>query len=91
MLRVHVLSIFACLGASQSGLLNGLDQALLARQDLSTFYGLLSRYPHVLLDLPNYAGITIIAPNNDAFEEDKRWDPENEAVVTDTLKYHMLQ
>lgn len=91
MLQVHVLSLLASLAAAQSGLLNGLDQALSARQDVSTFYGLLSRYPQVLLDLPIYTGVTFIAPNNDAFEKDKKWDPDDEAVVTDTLRYHVLQ
>jgi hypothetical protein len=91
MLQVHVLSLFASLAAAQSGLLNGLDQALSARQNVSTFYELLSRYPQVLLDLPKYAGVTVIAPNNDAFEKEKKWNPESEPVVTDTLKYHMLQ
>lgn len=51
----------------------------------------MSRHPHILLDLPNYAGFTVVAPNNDAFEKYRNWDPNDEAWVTEILQYHMLQ
>ncbi|ROW13658.1 hypothetical protein VPNG_04506 [Cytospora leucostoma] len=86
-----LLTLYACLGVAESGLLNGLDQVLQARPDLSTFRDLLSRYPHVLLDLPNYAGFTVIAPDNDAFEKYGSWNENDTELVTDTLQYHILQ
>ncbi|KUI69765.1 hypothetical protein VM1G_04841 [Cytospora mali] len=87
-----LVSLLSCLSVvAQSGLLNDLDHVLSGRQDLSTFRDMLSRYPHVLLDLPNYAGVTIVAPNNDAFEKNRDWDPDNRDMMTDILTYHMLQ
>lgn len=86
-----LLTLYTCVGVAESGLLNGLDQVLLARPDLSTFRDLLSRYPHVLLDLPNYAGFTVVAPDNDAFEKYQSWNENDTELVTDILQYHILQ
>ncbi|KAK7737298.1 hypothetical protein SLS53_006601 [Cytospora paraplurivora] len=86
-----LLTLYACLGVAESGLLSGLDQVLQARPELSTFRDLLSKYPHVLLDLPNYAGFTVIAPDNDAFEKYGSWNENDTETVTDTLQYHILQ
>jgi transforming growth factor-beta-induced protein len=50
-----------------------------------------------LLQLPNYDGVTIIAPNNEAFEQIPYsslkgiWDPENKDVTVPLLQYHILQ
>lgn len=59
--------------------------------DVSTFYGLLLQYPKIMLQLPNYGGITIVAPNNEAFNNTQNWDPKNETLVTTMLLYHILQ
>lgn len=60
-------------------------------KDLSTYKDLLKQYPDILLQLPNYAGITIVAPNNDAFKNYQGWDPKNKTMVTNMLEYHILQ
>ena len=86
-----LLGLLTCPGTSQSGLLNSLGHALAARQELSTFQDLLSRYPNISLDLPTYTGFTVVAPSNDAFKKYNSWNFDDDALVADILKYHILQ
>ncbi|KAK2074961.1 hypothetical protein P8C59_009127 [Phyllachora maydis] len=60
--------------------------------NLSTFHGLLQQHPDILLQLPSYAGVTVVAPSNDAFAKlGTAWDPKNASLVTAMLQYHLLQ
>ncbi|OIW31278.1 Fasciclin-domain-containing protein [Coniochaeta ligniaria NRRL 30616] len=60
-------------------------------KELSTYKDLLKQYPDILLQLPSFAGITIVAPSNDAFKTYQGWDPKNQSMVTNMLEYHILQ
>ncbi|KAJ9155328.1 Fasciclin-domain-containing protein [Pleurostoma richardsiae] len=68
-----------------------LGTILSGNKDLSTYYTLIQKYPNILLQLPNYAGVTIIAPSNDAFEKYNGWSNDNQTLVTNILEYHILQ
>ncbi|KAB5528949.1 FAS1 domain-containing protein [Coniochaeta sp. 2T2.1] len=59
--------------------------------DLSTYKDLLKQYPDIMLKLPNTAGVTIVAPDNDAFKNYQGFDPKNQTMVTNMLLYHILQ
>ncbi|KAK3939747.1 Fasciclin-domain-containing protein [Diplogelasinospora grovesii] len=68
-----------------------LGAVLAANSNLSTYYNLVKQYPDILLQLPSYAGVTIVAPNNDAFTKYQNWDGQNQSMVTNILEYHILQ
>ncbi|RFU80473.1 fasciclin domain-containing [Trichoderma arundinaceum] len=83
-----------------------LGSVLARNKDLSTYYALiqstdanapLQKYPDILLQLPNYAGVTIIAPSNEAFKNipytalNGIWDPTDKATTVPLLQYHILQ
>ncbi|KAJ4857264.1 fasciclin domain-containing protein [Trichoderma breve] len=73
-----------------------LGTVLAGNKDLSTFYSLIQKYPDVLLQLPSYAGVTIVAPSNEAFKNipytalNGVWDPNNKATTVPLLQYHIL-
>ncbi|KAM7189950.1 FAS1 domain containing protein [Rhypophila sp. PSN 637] len=68
-----------------------LNQVLASQKSLSTYYELVKQYPDILLQLPSYSGVTLVAPNNDAFDKFHDWDPQNKTLVTNLLEYHILQ
>ncbi|KAL7800028.1 FAS1 domain-containing protein [Trichoderma ceciliae] len=74
-----------------------LGSVLASNKDLSTYYALIQKYPDVLLQLPSYAGVTIIAPSNEAFKNipytalNGIWDPTDKATTVPLLQYHILQ
>ncbi|KAM4065340.1 fasciclin domain-containing protein [Hirsutella rhossiliensis] len=74
-----------------------LGSVLEASQDLSKFYDLLKKYPEILLQLPSYTGVTIIAPTNEAFDRipytslNAAWDPADKAKTVPLLQYHMIR
>ncbi|KAK4186323.1 FAS1 domain-containing protein [Podospora australis] len=67
-----------------------LGAVLAGQQDLSTYYSLIKQYPDILLQLPNFAGVTLIAPSNEAFNNSHEWNPDNATLVTNLLQYHIL-
>ncbi|KAK2592143.1 hypothetical protein QQS21_010151 [Conoideocrella luteorostrata] len=74
-----------------------LGSVLAGNKDLSKFYDLIKKYPDILLQLPNYSGVTIAAPSNDAINNipytalNGLWDPENKDKTIPLLQYHILQ
>ncbi|KAH6689517.1 FAS1 domain-containing protein [Plectosphaerella plurivora] len=74
-----------------------LGALLESRKDLSTFNSLIRDYPDILLKLPNYGGVTIVAPSDKAFENiagtplNEIWDPKNASIAVPILEYHILQ
>ncbi|KAK0726872.1 fasciclin domain-containing protein, partial [Lasiosphaeria miniovina] len=68
-----------------------LGTVLSSHKNISTYYGLVKQYPDILLQLPNYAGVTLVAPNNNAFTKYELWDPNNKTMVTNFLLYHIMQ
>ncbi|KAH6679718.1 FAS1 domain-containing protein [Halenospora varia] len=82
---------------AQTGSLTDLGTLLSGQTNLSTFYGLIQKYPNILLSLPSVEGVTILAPNNDAFnkipytELNAAFQNNNKDVITSVLEYHILQ
>ncbi|KAL6901644.1 FAS1 domain-containing protein [Trichoderma evansii] len=74
-----------------------LGSVLAGNKDLSTYYELIQKYPDILLQLPNYAGVTIIAPSNEAFKNipytalNKVWNATDKDTTVPLLQYHILQ
>ncbi|KAL3965035.1 hypothetical protein ACCO45_002039 [Purpureocillium lilacinum] len=69
-----------------------LGSVLAGNKNLTKYYDLIKKYPDILLQLPSYQGVTIVAPSNKAFENipytslNGQWDPEDKAKT-----YHILQ
>jgi len=88
-----------CIAGStaQTGTLVDLGDLLSEQKNLSTFYGLIQKYPQILLQLPSYKGVTVLAPNNDAFDKipysslNDAFTNNDEDVITNVLEYHILQ
>lgn len=74
-----------------------LGAVLAGNKDLSKFYDLIKKFPDVLLELPNYSGVTIAAPSNKAIENipytalNGLWDPEDKEKTIPILQYHILK
>ncbi|GFP57347.1 hypothetical protein ACSS6W_010373 [Trichoderma asperelloides] len=74
-----------------------LGSVLASNKDLSTYYELIQKYPDILLQLPNYAGVTIIAPSNEAFKNipytalNGVWNATDKDTTVPLLQYHILQ
>ncbi|KAK5991125.1 Fasciclin-like arabinogalactan protein [Cladobotryum mycophilum] len=74
-----------------------LGTVLKGNSDLSTYYDLIQKYPDILLQLPSYDGVTIIAPSNDAFKNvpytalNGIWNPDDKETTVPLLQYHILQ
>ncbi|KAG6027016.1 hypothetical protein E4U41_001084 [Claviceps citrina] len=74
-----------------------LGAVLAGNKDLSKFYDLIKKYPDVLLQLPNYSGVTIAAPSNQAIDNipytalNSVWDPDDKDKTIPLLQYHILK
>ncbi|TDZ29591.1 Fasciclin-like arabinogalactan protein [Colletotrichum spinosum] len=74
-----------------------LGEVLQSNKNLSTYYNLMKKYPEVLFKLPNYDGVTIIAPSNSAFENIPGtqlyaiWNESDPSIAIPLLEYHILQ
>jgi len=83
--------------SAQTGTVGDLGSLLAGQKNLTTFYGLIQKYPNILLQLPSYQGVTILAPNNEAFSKipysslNQAFKNNNEDVITNVLEYHILQ
>ncbi|RDW92340.1 hypothetical protein BP5796_01734 [Coleophoma crateriformis] len=93
---------FACatlalLGGVEAATTPDLATLLSQQSNLTTFYSLIKTYPNILLQLPSYQGVTILAPNNDAFNKipytvlNNAFKDGDEGVITNVLEYHLLQ
>ncbi|KAH6605192.1 fasciclin domain-containing [Trichoderma cornu-damae] len=94
---VSLAALLASFVSADSPKPQDLGSVLAGNPDLSTYYDLIQKYPDVLLQLPSYAGVTIIAPSNDAFKNipytalNGIWDPTDKATTVPLLQYHILQ
>ncbi|UNI13807.1 hypothetical protein JDV02_000513 [Purpureocillium takamizusanense] len=74
-----------------------LGSVLAGNKNLTKYYDLIKKYPDILLQLPSYQGVTIVAPSNKAFDNipytslNSQWDPEDKAKTVPLLQYHILQ
>jgi len=91
------LSLFAAGTNAQTGTLVDLGTLLSGQKNLTTFYSLIQKYPEILLQLPSYQGVTILAPDNDAFNKipysslNDAFKNNDKDVITNVLEYHILQ
>ncbi|KAH8601470.1 beta-Ig-H3/Fasciclin [Bisporella sp. PMI_857] len=82
---------------AQTGTLQDLGSLLAGEKNLSNFYGLIQKYPSILLQLPSTQGVTILAPSNDAFNKipysslKEAFESNDEKTITNVLQYHILQ
>ncbi|KAG9230649.1 FAS1 domain-containing protein, partial [Amylocarpus encephaloides] len=82
---------------AQTGSLTDLGTLLSGQTNLTTFYTLIQKYPQILFQLPSQNGVTILAPNNDAFnkipytELNVAFQSDNKEVITNVLEYHILK
>ncbi|OLN96447.1 Fasciclin-like arabinogalactan protein-like protein 2 [Colletotrichum chlorophyti] len=76
---------------------NDLGSVLQSKSNLSTYYNLIKKYPEVILKLPSYDGVTIVAPSNAAFENipgtrlNGVWNESDPSIAVPILEYHILQ
>ncbi|KAN0119802.1 FAS1 domain containing protein [Hyaloscypha variabilis] len=91
------LGLFAARTNAQTGTLLDLGDLLAGQKNLTTFNALIQKYPEILLQLPSTQGVTILAPNNDAFNKipysslNSAFKDNNQDVITNVLEYHILQ
>lgn len=96
-LLATTLSLFAVGVNAQTGTLSDLGSLLSSQQNLTTYYSLIQKYPAILLKLPSYSGVTILAPSNDAFSKipytvlNDAFANNNADTITNVLEYHILQ
>jgi uncharacterized surface protein with fasciclin (FAS1) repeats len=82
---------------AQTGTLIDLGSLLSGQKNLTTFYGLIQKYPQILLQLPSYQGVTILAPNDDAFNKipytslNDAFKNNDADIITNVIEYHILQ
>lgn len=82
---------------AQTGSLQDLGSLLADQKNLTTFYSLIKKYPDILLKLPSQAGVTILAPNNDAFDKipytqlNSAFENNDQDTIVNVLSYHILQ
>ncbi|QPC58386.1 hypothetical protein HYE67_000617 [Fusarium culmorum] len=92
-----IASVVALVGAAETNQPMDLGSVLGRHPKLSTYYKLIKKFPDILMQLPSYDGVTIVAPSNDAFEQipysalSKIWDPNDAKTATPILQYHILQ
>ncbi|KAH7185705.1 FAS1 domain-containing protein [Fusarium flagelliforme] len=92
-----IASLFALAEAADTTQPMDLGSVLGRHPKLSTYYKLIQKFPDILLQLPSYDGVTIVAPSNDAFEQipytalSKIWDPSDAKTTIPLLQYHILQ
>ncbi|CAM1501819.1 Fc.00g038030.m01.CDS01 [Cosmosporella sp. VM-42] len=66
-------------------------------KNLTTYYKLIKKYPDILMQLPAYGGVTIVAPSDKAFKRipytslNHIWDPNNGEITVPYLQYMILQ
>ncbi|KDN59751.1 putative fasciclin domain-containing protein [Colletotrichum sublineola] len=76
---------------------DNLGRVLQSQSNLSTYFSLIKKYPEVILKLPSYDGVTIIAPSNAAFENipgtqlNGKWNESDPSIAIPILEYHILQ
>ncbi|EPE26712.1 FAS1 [Glarea lozoyensis ATCC 20868] len=81
---------------AQTGSLKDLGSLLASQKNLTTFYSLIQKYPQILFQLPSQDGVTILAPNNDAFEKipytelNAAFANNDQTIITNVLEYHIL-
>jgi uncharacterized surface protein with fasciclin (FAS1) repeats len=91
------LGVFSVGVTAQTGTILDLGSLLAGQKNLTTFYSLIQKYPNILLQLPSYSGVTILAPNNDAFNKipytqlNKAFADNDADTITNVLEYHILQ
>ncbi|KAK3290795.1 FAS1 domain-containing protein [Chaetomium fimeti] len=66
-----------------------LESALAGQANLTTFRGLVKNHTDIFANLAK--GVTIAAPNDNAFMKLGNWNTYNESTVAATLKYHILK
>ncbi|KAK2600545.1 hypothetical protein N8I77_010072 [Diaporthe amygdali] len=84
-----VLLSLGCLVFGQLVLKNDLDSILASYRNVSTYYNLLKAHPDALFGFPDTIGVTMIVPDNEAFEKID-WDSKNKTMVTEILRYHIF-
>ncbi|KAG6103319.1 hypothetical protein E4U31_002907 [Claviceps sp. LM219 group G6] len=96
MLKAVLPLAFLAAGACAEGN-QDLGTVLAGNKDVSKFYDLIKKFPDVLLQLPNYSGVTIAVPSNKAIENipytalNNVWDPEDKDKTVPLLQYHILK
>ncbi|PMD65199.1 fasciclin domain-containing protein [Hyaloscypha bicolor E] len=91
------LGLFAAGTNAQTGAISDLGSLLAGQKNLTTFYALIQKYPEILLQLPSYQGVTVLAPNNDAFNKipysslNDAFKNNDKDTITNVLEYHILQ
>lgn len=66
-----------------------LESVLAGQANLTTFRGLVKNHTEIFANLPK--GVTVAAPNDNAFLKLGNWNTFNESTVEATLKYHILK
>ncbi|KAL2069193.1 hypothetical protein VTL71DRAFT_15531 [Oculimacula yallundae] len=95
-LAVAAVGLFAGVEA-QTGSLKDLGSLLGDQKNLTKFYSLIKKYPDILLKLPSQTGVTILAPNNDAFDKipytrlNAAFAGDDQNTIINVLTYHILQ
>lgn len=95
-LTIATISSFSTIVKGQNGTVNDLNYLLSHEKKLSTFYSFIQEFPQVLLKLPSYSGVTILAPNNEAFKKipytvlDEAFKNKDKEIVTSVLEYHII-
>ncbi|KAM6535365.1 hypothetical protein FALCPG4_004937 [Fusarium falciforme] len=89
---VGFASMVACVEAAKD-----LGTVLRNHPKLTSYYKLIQKYPEILMQLPSYKGVTIVAPSDYAFTQipysalSKIWNPEHKNTTVPLLQYHILQ
>ncbi|GAB1317673.1 FAS1 domain-containing protein [Madurella fahalii] len=81
-----VISAFVCAPAVVGAV--DLETVLAGQVNLTTFRGLVQNHSDIFANLPT--GVTIVAPNDNAFRKLGNWETYNESMVEATLKYHIV-
>ncbi|TVY59123.1 Fasciclin-like arabinogalactan protein, partial [Lachnellula cervina] len=95
--HVAVAALAFAVAGTNAQTLTDLNTLLSGQKNLTTFYGLIQKYPQILLQLPSTQGVTILAPSNDAFKKipytelNKAFSNNDQDVITNVLEYHLLQ
>ncbi|KAK4653968.1 hypothetical protein QC762_510250 [Podospora pseudocomata] len=89
-LPTAILAIISVLGSVSGVRAADLDSALAGQTNLTTFRELVKDHPDIFANLPS--GVTIAAPNDDAFDKLGNYDEwrENKTHVEAVLKYHVI-
>ncbi|KAL7930466.1 FAS1 domain-containing protein [Trichoderma chlorosporum] len=96
MVSKSLLALATLLVSGASADPRDLGTVLASNKDLSTYYSLIQKYPDVLLQLPSYAGVTIVAPSNEAFKNipytalNGVWNETDKDTTVPLLQYHVL-